>query len=63
MVTGLLLAGGLAVVAFLVHEARAEYPLIHLRVLAQPNIAVPALLISIYRVRDRRRPPLCCPTI
>ena len=31
VVTGLLLAGGLLVVAFLVHEARAEYPLIHLR--------------------------------
>ena len=48
VVTGLLLAGGMLVVAFLVHEARAEYPLIHLRVLAQPNVAVPALLISIY---------------
>jgi MFS transporter, DHA2 family, multidrug resistance protein len=47
-VNGLLLAGGLLVVAFLVHEARAEYPLIHLRVLAQPNIAVPSLLISIF---------------
>ncbi len=48
VVTGLLLAGGLLVVAFLVHEARAEYPLISLRVLVQPNVAVPALLISIY---------------
>ena len=48
VVTGLLLAGGLLVVAFLVHEARTELPLIHLSVLAQPNIAVPALLISIY---------------
>src|SRR5437588_6218749 len=48
VVTGLLLAGGLLVVAFLVHEARAELPLIHLSVLVQPNIAVPALLISIY---------------
>jgi DHA2 family multidrug resistance protein len=48
VVTGLLLAGGLLVVAFLVHEACAEYPLIPLRVLVQPNIAVPALLFSIY---------------
>jgi MFS transporter, DHA2 family, multidrug resistance protein len=48
VVTGLSLAGGLLVVAFVVHEARAEYPLIPLRVLVQPNIAVPALLISIY---------------
>jgi DHA2 family multidrug resistance protein len=46
--TGLLLAGGLLVVAFLMNEARTPYPLIDLRVLVQPNIAVPALLISIY---------------
>src|SRR5580692_77603 len=44
VVTGLLLAGGLLVIAFLVHEACAEHPLIPLRVLAQRNIAVPALL-------------------
>jgi DHA2 family multidrug resistance protein len=48
VVTGLMLGGGLLVLAFLVHEVRAEYPLIPLRVLAQPNVAVPALLISIY---------------
>ena len=48
VVTGLLFAGGMLVAAFLVHEARAEFPLIHLGVLAQPNVAVPALLISIY---------------
>jgi DHA2 family multidrug resistance protein len=48
VVTGLLLAGGLLVVAFLVHEACAEYPLIPLRVLVQLNVAVPALLFSIY---------------
>ena len=48
VVTGLLLGGGLLTIAFLVHEARAEYPLISLRVLIQPNIAVSALLISIY---------------
>ena len=34
VVTGLLLAGGMLVVAFLVHEARTEYPLINLGVLA-----------------------------
>jgi DHA2 family multidrug resistance protein len=48
VVTGLLLAGGLLVVAFLMNEARAPYPLIDLRVLMQPNISVPALLISAY---------------
>jgi DHA2 family multidrug resistance protein len=48
LVTGLLLAGGMLVVAFIMHEARAEYPLIRLSVLAQPNIAVAALLIVIY---------------
>jgi DHA2 family multidrug resistance protein len=47
-VTGLLLGGGVLAFAFLVHEARAPSPLIPLRVLAQPNVAVPALLISIY---------------
>jgi MFS transporter, DHA2 family, multidrug resistance protein len=36
------------IVAFIIHEARAEYPLIHLSVLAQPNIAVAALLLVIY---------------
>jgi DHA2 family multidrug resistance protein len=48
VVTGLVLAGGLLVAAFLVHEARAEYPLVPLRVLVQTNVAVPALLIAIY---------------
>jgi DHA2 family multidrug resistance protein len=48
VVTGLLLAGGMLVVAFMMHEARAEYPLIHLSVLARPNIVVAALLIMIY---------------
>jgi DHA2 family multidrug resistance protein len=45
-VNGLLLGGAVLVLAFLVHEARAEFPLIHLRVLVQPNIAVPAVLVS-----------------
>jgi DHA2 family multidrug resistance protein len=48
MATGLLLGGALLVAAFVVHGARAEYPLIHPRVLIQPHIAVPALLIAIY---------------
>src|SRR5260370_37273550 len=48
VVSGLLLAGGLLVAAFLVHEACAEYPLIPLRVLVQPNVAGPALLFSVY---------------
>jgi DHA2 family multidrug resistance protein len=48
VITGLLLAGSLLVVAFLVHEARAEYPLIHLPVLIQLNIAIPSVLIAIY---------------
>jgi DHA2 family multidrug resistance protein len=48
VITGLLLAGSLLVVAFLAHEARAEYPLIHLPVLIQLNIAIPSALIAIY---------------
>ena len=48
IVTGLLLAGALLVVAFLVQESRAEYPLIHLRVLVQLNVAVPSLMIAVY---------------
>ena len=48
VISGFLLAGTLLIVAFLVHEARAEYPLIHLPVLARPNIAIPSVLISIY---------------
>jgi DHA2 family multidrug resistance protein len=47
-ICGLLLAGALLVIAFLVQEAHAEYPLIHLPVLFRSNVAVPALLISIY---------------
>jgi DHA2 family multidrug resistance protein len=48
VVVGLLCAGGMLVVAFIMHEARAEYALIRLSVLARPNIAVAALLIVIY---------------
>ena len=48
VVSGLLLAGALLVVAFLVQESRADYPLIHLRVLVQLNVAVPSLMIAVY---------------
>jgi len=48
LVNGLLLGGGLLVVMFFVHEAWSRDPLIHLRVLAQPNVWGPALLISLY---------------
>lgn len=47
-VCGLLLGGTVLVAAFFIHEARAQYPLIHLSVLIKPNVAIPALLISIY---------------
>jgi DHA2 family multidrug resistance protein len=47
-VIGLLAAGGLLVIAFLIHESRAQSPLIHLRVLVQLNVAIPSLMISVY---------------
>lgn len=59
LVCGLLLGGGLLVIAFFVREARAEYPLVHLPVLIRPNVAVPALLISLYGFA---RPDIFCPT-
>jgi MFS transporter, DHA2 family, multidrug resistance protein len=48
VVNGCLVAGLLLVLAFLVNEAIIDHPLIHLRVLGQPNVCVPALLICIY---------------
>jgi MFS transporter, DHA2 family, multidrug resistance protein len=48
LICGLLLSGGLLIVAFFVHEARAEFPLVHLTVLRRRYVAIPALLISIY---------------
>lgn len=48
VVIGLLLAGAILVLAFLIHEGRTDYPLIHLPVLLQRNVAVPAALIAIY---------------
>jgi DHA2 family multidrug resistance protein len=48
VVTGLLLAGGLLIAAFLVNEAVVARPLIHLRVATSRNVLVPALLITLY---------------
>jgi MFS transporter, DHA2 family, multidrug resistance protein len=48
VVVALLAAGLVLVVAFVVNEAIVEAPLIHLRVLAQPHVWVPAVLLSIY---------------
>lgn len=48
LVCGLMLGGGVLVVAFLVREMWAPYPLIHLPVAAQWNVSVPALLIALY---------------
>ena len=48
LVCGLLLGGATLVGAFLIREARAPFPLIHLPVLSRYYVAVPALLISIY---------------
>jgi DHA2 family multidrug resistance protein len=47
-VTGLLVGGGLLIVAFFVNEAIVAFPLIHLKVLAQRNVWLPAVLITIY---------------
>jgi MFS transporter, DHA2 family, multidrug resistance protein len=47
-VTGLLSAGAMLVVAFAVNESRTAYPLIHLPVLVQRNVALPAVMIAIF---------------
>lgn len=47
-ICGLLLAGAILVVALFVREWTAEFPLLHLPVLIRRNVAIPALLISIY---------------
>lgn len=47
-VVGLLLAGGLLVVAFVVNELLIEHPLIDLRRLAHPNVCVPPLLLAAF---------------
>ncbi len=48
VVVGLLVAGSVLVVAFLVNEAVVDAPLIHLRIASQTKVWVPAVLISIY---------------
>ena len=47
-ICGMLLGGAILVAAFFVHEWRTEYPLIHLPIAFRRNVAIPALLISIY---------------
>jgi DHA2 family multidrug resistance protein len=48
VVNGCLLGGALLVVAFIVNELVVRNPLVHLPVLRQWNVAIPALLIGIY---------------
>jgi DHA2 family multidrug resistance protein len=48
IVVGCLAGGLLLVAAFVINEAVVEHPLIHLPVLRQTNVAVPAMLICIY---------------
>ncbi|HEY2111484.1 MAG TPA: MFS transporter [Dongiaceae bacterium] len=48
VVNGCLAGGLLLVAAFVVNEMIVEHPLIHMRVLGQVNVAIPALLVGIY---------------
>jgi DHA2 family multidrug resistance protein len=48
VVSGCFAGGALLILAFLINEAIVEHPLIHLPILRQPNICIPALLIGIY---------------
>ncbi|HEY1798342.1 MAG TPA: MFS transporter [Stellaceae bacterium] len=48
LVNGLLLGGAVLVIAFFIYEWWTPYPLVHLPVLAKPNVWGPALLISLY---------------
>jgi DHA2 family multidrug resistance protein len=48
IVSGLLLGGGLLIVAFFINEAITPSPLIHLRIAARAYVWVPALLIALY---------------
>jgi len=48
VVSALLVSGGLLVAAFLVNETMVPFPLIHLKVAAQRNVLIPALLIGVY---------------
>jgi MFS transporter, DHA2 family, multidrug resistance protein len=47
-VTGLLVAGGLLLVAFIVNETYSADPLVHWPALSQPNVWIPAVLIAVY---------------
>jgi len=48
VVVGLLAAGGLLIVAFIVREALAAEPLFHFPVMRQPHVWVPAVMIAMY---------------
>lgn len=48
LVCGLLLGGGLLIVAFFIHEWLTPFPLIHLPIVVHPNVLGPAILISLY---------------
>ena len=48
VVNGCLAGGLLLVIAFIVNESIVKYPLVHLPVLGQVNVAIPAMLIGIY---------------
>jgi MFS transporter, DHA2 family, multidrug resistance protein len=48
LVVGLLLGGGLLIVAFFINEAIVEFPLIHLKIASRRYVWVPAILITIY---------------
>jgi DHA2 family multidrug resistance protein len=48
VVIGLLAAGGLLIVAFLVREASAAAPLFHYPVMRQAHVWIPAVMIAVY---------------
>jgi DHA2 family multidrug resistance protein len=47
-VVGLLLGGGLLILAFFVNEALVDFPLIHLKIASRSYVCVPAMLITVY---------------
>jgi DHA2 family multidrug resistance protein len=47
-VIGLLLAGGLLLVAFVANEVMVERPLIDLKALLDPNVIIPPVMIAVY---------------
>ena len=48
LICGLLLGGLLLITTFFIREAQTQYPLVHLPVLRQRYVFLPALLISLY---------------